>query len=167
MRVLLVRHSTAIDPHAAPTDDSRWLTDEGRTRMRRVALALRELGLAFDAIYTSPLVRAVQTAEILASSAPDFAGPLEVHPELAPDHGTTAQALAPLDHAGDDDLVVLVGHEPKIRVLAGTLAGLQHMPGFQPGSACLVELRGAHGAFRWMMDPRNGARALSPNDVPR
>jgi len=167
MQVLLLRHSSAIDPYAALHDEVRWLTDEGRARMRRMADALFEVGLRFTVIYTSPLVRAVQTAEILASASPDFHGPVEVHPELAPDFGTTAQALTPLDHADDDDLVVLVGHEPKIRVLTAHLAGLSHMPGFQPGAACLVEVHGGRGAFQWMMDPRTGERALTPSSVPR
>ncbi len=169
MRVVLIRHSLAVDPYGAPTDETRWLTDDGRVRMRQVAAELARLGLNYSAVYTSPLVRAVQTAEILAHHHPSFEGPIEVHPPLCPDHGTTAQALSPLDRAGSDDVVVFVGHEPKIRVLAGHLSGLGRMPGFQPGSVCLVHVDVAEGrgAFEWMMDPRDLERALSPDDVRR
>lgn len=169
MRVVLIRHSLAVDPYGAPTDETRWLTDAGRVRMRQVATELSELGLSYTKVYTSPLVRAVQTAEILAHHHPGFDGPIEVHPPLSPDHGTTAQALGPLDRAGADDVVVFVGHEPKIRVLAGHLSGLGSMPGFQPGSVCLVHLdaEAGRGAFQWMMDPRTMELARSPADVRR
>lgn len=167
MRVVLIRHSLAVDPYSAPTDDTRWLTDEGRVRMREVATHLAEMGLHYTRVYTSPLVRAVQTAEILSHCHPSFVGPIEVHPPLAPDHGTTAAALSPLDELGDDDIVALVGHEPKIRVLAGHLSGLGSMPGFQPGTACLIHIEGGRGTFQWMRDPRSGELARSPGDVKR
>ncbi len=100
------------------------------------------------AIFTSPLTRAVQTAEILASVA-TFDGPLVVHPPLAADYGTTAQALSVLERACDDDTVAIVSHAPKVRVLAGHLAGEPRMPAFRTGAICLVE----DGAFRWILSP--------------
>ena len=166
MKVLFIRHSLAVDPYDAPTDEMRWLTSEGRERMRAVSAALVEAGLRYDRVYTSPLVRAVQTAEILVQCHPNFDGPLEVHAPLAPDRGTTAQALSPLDDLDEGEaVVVFVGHEPKIRVLAGHLAGLGSMPGFHPGTVCMVELREGSGSFGWMMDPRTRRLASSPADV--
>ena len=151
MKVLLVRHSTAVDPYEAPTDDTRWLTAAGRARMRRVAE--RVAGEAAPTrIFTSPLVRAVQTAEILAGVG-GFEGPLEVHPPLAVEYGTTAQALAVLEKMPADAVVALVTHAPKVRVLAGHLSGQGHMPGFRTGSVCCVELGEAGGRFEWMLDP--------------
>ena len=155
MRILLVRHGPAVDPYAAPTDETRWLTDAGRRRVRQVASALADVGLRFTCIYTSPLVRAVQTAELLAQAQPGFDGPIEVHRALAPEHGSTAQALAPMDHAGEDDLIAMVTHEPKVRILAGHLTGLSSFPAFRTGAACLVEHDGRRGRFQWMMDPES------------
>ncbi len=154
MRILLVRHGPAVDPYATSFDEARWLTEAGRRRVRRVAQALAGLGLAPSAIYTSPLVRAAQTAEILAAAQPGFEGPVEVVHSLSPDRGTTAQALSPLDRAPDEALLFFVGHEPKIRVLAGHLSGITPFPAFQAGAACLVERdRDDRGRFEWMMDP--------------
>ena len=153
MRILLVRHGPAVDPYATSTDEARWLTEAGRRRVRKVAKALAELGLEPSIVFTSPFVRAVQTAEALASGQPRFEGPIEVVRALAPEQGSTAQALAPLERVPNDALVFLVGHEPKIRALAAHLSEVPGFPGFQPGAACLVEHDGEHGRFEWMMDP--------------
>jgi phosphohistidine phosphatase len=165
MRILLVRHGPAVDPYAAPTDETRWLTDEGRRRVRLVARALADAGLRFTRIYTSPLVRTVQTAELLAAAQPGFDGPIEVHRPLAPEHGSTAQALAPLDRAGEDDVLALVTHEPKVRILAGHLTGLASFPAFRTAAACLVVHDGTRGRFEWMMDPESGELARTVEAV--
>ena len=94
MKVLVIRHSSAIDPYSAPSDELRWLTPEGRERMRRVGSEIASR-ITPTQIYTSPLVRAVQTAEILAARL-QYQGRLIVHPPLAVEYGTTAQALSVL-----------------------------------------------------------------------
>ena len=147
MRVLVIRHSTAVDPYAAATDDTRWLTEEGRRRIRRIGKLL-----ATEApptrIFVSPLVRAVQTAEALAAEV-GLDGPIEATPVLSPEHGTTAQVSALLDGLGPQETVALVSHAPKVRVLAGHLAGASEMPGFRTGSVCAIE----DGAFAFWIDP--------------
>jgi phosphohistidine phosphatase len=154
MRVLLVRHGPAVDPYAAPTDELRWLTDAGRARVLHVGTKLRELGLRFDQIFTSPLVRSVQTAELLVRAHPDYLAPIETVRGLSAETGTTAQALAPLDTVDQDDLVALVTHEPKIRVLAGHLTGHRDFPAFKPGGACLIERSEGQGRLLWRLDPK-------------
>jgi len=153
MQVLLLRHAEAVDTRSAPTDHERWLTDIGRETITKVGKALRRLDLHYSCIYTSPLVRAVQTAEILAATHPGFLGPLEVHPALSSEVGSTAQALEPLEHAADDDLVVMVTHMPKVSVLAGQLCQLPTFPSFRTSSACLLSIEGRRGRFQWMLDP--------------
>lgn len=167
MRVLFVRHGPAIDPRGASFDEARWLTAEGRRRVRRVAGALVELDVAPTAIYASHLVRAVQTAEILAAAQPGFDSPVEVLPALSPERGTTAQALAPLDEASNDAVLFFVGHEPKIRALAGHLTGVGGFPAFKAGAACLVTSDGHSGRFEWMMDPETLALARSLDAIGR
>ncbi len=161
MRILVMRHGEAVDPHHAPSDDSRWLTGKGRTTVRGVAGALSELGLRYSRIYTSPLVRAVQTAEILAS-IDWFDGPVQVVAGLDPGQGTTRDALAPLEHAREDDFVVLVGHEPLVRVMTGHLLGVSTFPSFRAGSACLLRwTRGATAGFEFLMNPYTRERVDS------
>jgi len=153
MQVLLVRHAEAVDSRSAPSDFDRWLTAAGRRTMTRAGEALSSSGMQYTQIYTSPLVRAVQTAEILAASAPAFDGPLEVHRALSTEEGTTAQALSPLEHAANDALIVMVTHMPKVGVLAAHLGGLVSAPAFRTGSACLLSIDDGKGRVEWMLDP--------------
>ena len=70
IRIYLVRHGIAVDPAEMGSldDEARPLTGKGRKRFRRLARAFRDLGEPLDFIFTSPLVRAVQTAEILCGA---------------------------------------------------------------------------------------------------
>src|SRR5579862_1799700 len=65
MRVTLIRHAEAGDD--APRDEERALTARGREDARRLGHALARRGVDFSLMVTSPLVRAVQTAEIVAA----------------------------------------------------------------------------------------------------
>lgn len=154
MRVLLMRHGEAVDSRAASSDYDRWLTDEGRRTVTTVGEMLSRMDLHYACVYTSPLVRAVQTAEILVAMQPGFDGPLRVHRALSTEEGTTAQALDPLDDAGEGDVIVMVGHMPKVGVLAAHLGRLAHAPAFSPGSVCLVNVSGGKGRVQWMLDPQ-------------
>ena len=153
MQVLLVRHGEAVDMRSAPTDHDRWLTDTGRQTVTKVGKVLSGLDLRYSCVYTSPLVRAVQTAEILAATHADFRGPLEVQVALSTEAGSTAQALEPLEHAADDDLIVMVTHMPKVGVLAGHLCQLPTFPSFRTSAACLLSIERGKGRFQWMLDP--------------
>ena len=121
--------------------------------MTKVGEELYGSGLRYSRIYTSPLVRAVQTAEILAATALAFDGPLEVQRALSTEEGTTAEALAPLEAAEDDAVIVMVTHMPKVGVLASHLGRLASAPGFRTGAACLIALEGGMGRVEWMLDP--------------
>lgn len=153
MRVLLVRHGEAVDTRTAFSDYDRWLTEEGRRMVGSVGERLARMGLDYTRMLTSPLVRAVQTADILATTHPDFGGPVSVHRALASEEGTTAEALAPIDQAPDGELIVMVTHMPKIGMLAARLGGLSHPPSFTTASACLLEVEPGRGQALWMLDP--------------
>jgi len=70
MRVTLIRHAEAGDD--APRDEARALTLQGRGDSRRLGRALCRHGVGFDLMVSSPLVRAVQTAETLAGSLENY-----------------------------------------------------------------------------------------------
>ena len=155
-----MRHSTAVDPYGAPTDESRWLTSEGRVRMRNLVPVLGDALGPVSHFFTSPLVRAVQTADLLAEGL-GFPGAVEVHRPLAAEFGTTAQALSVLEDMDPRATVVLVTHAPKVRVLAGHLSGRPQMPGFRTASACAVDIdRQGNGKVAFWLDPEP-ARILS------
>ena len=67
MTVYLLRHGIAVERGRGDvqTDAARPLTPAGRRKLRRVAVAMRAMELSFDAILSSPLVRAQQTAEVI------------------------------------------------------------------------------------------------------
>ena len=98
-------------------------------------------------------MRAVQTAEILAATQTDFFGPLQIHAPLSTERGTTAQALAPLDEAEDHELIVLVGHEPKMSNLARFLTQDGHVPPFHTSSSCLLQIDAGRGRLQWGLHP--------------
>jgi phosphohistidine phosphatase len=160
MRVLLMRHGEAIPVDEAYDEATRWLTPNGRKVARSVAASVPALGLS--RIYTSPLTRAVQTAEILAS-AQEFEGPLTVWNGLA--FGSTAQALAPLDECGAHETIGLVGHMPLVASMASELASA-HVPSFKPAMLCSIAVDAARGRLEWLIDP-DTLRRLGPADLQR
>jgi phosphohistidine phosphatase len=111
-----MRHGPAEDHAASGRDFDRALTPSGRERVRDVARALVEGGEVPHLIFTSPLVRALQTAEIVAGLAQLAGGDalkaptVEIRGELAPDGDSEAFALKLL--SGSRERVMLVGHEP-------------------------------------------------------
>src|SRR5262245_41926926 len=112
MNVYLMRHGTAVaaDDPSVTVDNERPLTHKGIKRMRRAARGLRRLGIPFDGILTSPLLRARQTAEIVAAGL-GLDAHLEEISVLAPE-STVQQLLLGLTRYRDRDHLLLVGHEP-------------------------------------------------------
>jgi phosphohistidine phosphatase len=78
----LIRHGIAEERGNYEDDTQRPLTDEGRKKTKQVAKRLYDLGLRFDLLQTSPLVRAQQTADIFTEL---FATPVQQSLELAPE----------------------------------------------------------------------------------
>jgi len=119
MIIHLVRHAEAVERTVELADEHRFLTPRGRKRFRKTASDLKKSGIKPDVILTSPLIRAVQTAEILAQSL-KFKGDLVVSDLLA--HGFQIEGLDKLVQGFPRAKeIVLVGHEPEFGALAGTL----------------------------------------------
>ncbi|MEH2376064.1 phosphohistidine phosphatase SixA [Nostoc sp.] len=112
MELYLIRHGIAEDKGLGIKDEERSLTKEGRQKTEKVAQKLVKLGLSFDLILTSPLVRARQTAEILI--AEKLSSQLEESTHLAPDGEISSWLkdwLEPRNYSQNTQLA-LVGHEP-------------------------------------------------------
>src|SRR6476661_9798976 len=121
MQLLIVRHAIAEDREDwAPRDDKlRPLTDDGKKKMKEAAKALRTMVQRVDVLGTSPLTRAVETAEIL-SKVYDKIDPVMVD-ALAP--GQRPAALATwLRTQAVHKTVAVVGHEPGLGAAASWLA---------------------------------------------
>jgi len=150
--LLIVRHAIA-EEQAGGEDAARRLTPEGRRRMRRSARGLAELVGEVEAIATSPLLRAAETAELLREA---LGGPPPVEvAALRP--GARPEALLPwLREHQARATVAVVGHEPHLSALAAWLVTGRAVPLFplRKGGACLVALERAAGAgagsLRWL-----------------
>lgn len=145
MRVLLCRHAHAVDEGPRLPDEGRWLTPKGRQVARAVGRKLREHGVVVDAVVTSPLVRAVQTAELVAEGL-DFIGAVEALLPLAP--GVPSRVAAE-EVASRGAVVLAVGHEPGISALGAWLCNRPAFPPFRKGQISLVE----DGRPGWWLDP--------------
>jgi phosphohistidine phosphatase len=122
MELLLIRHGQAVDEAPGLDDAGRFLTGKGRVVTRKVARWLgREAGRRPLALWTSPLVRAVQTAEIVAEAA-GLTDEVIAVAELAPGH-TPDEVLARVVHHEGQGPLALVGHEPGLSQLAVRLLG--------------------------------------------
>ncbi len=162
MKLYLLRHGEAAD-HSdprQPNDAARPLTPKGRKRTRQLANALRQLEISFDVIFSSPLLRAQQTAEIVARSL-DLENKLRLTNHLAPG-GTFVDLLAQLEHArAQAKAVLLVGHEPYLSGLISLLCtgGPTLAVEMKKGGLCRLEMEtvkaGRCATLEWLLNPRH------------
>jgi phosphohistidine phosphatase len=152
MKLYLLRHATADD--IASSDAERELTSEGEEEARIAGAALAELGAKPKHIFSSPLVRARQTAEI-ASKSLSHAGKVEILDEL--ENGeTTVSLLKALKPYGSANEILLVGHIPSLSEHLAGLIGAKSAEGLPLGKgtvACveLEQLRIGAGQLRWLL----------------
>jgi phosphohistidine phosphatase len=167
MKLLVIRHAIAEDQavwaKTGESDDQRPLTDAGRKKMKRGAKGLNQVVDSIDLLATSPLTRAVQTAEIVARR---FKGaPTTVATVLTPDQSNQSflEWLRSIDRA---ELVAIVGHEPHLSGLVSWLVSGRDgsVIELKKGAACLLEFEGqpAAGGARllWALTPEQ-LRALA------
>ena len=156
MRLLLIRHAIAVDSGTAGiADDERPLTREGRERFAEAARGLARLVDAPDVLFTSPLLRARQTAQIAREA---WGGP---KPQLLEclSSGEFVPLAKALDAEGEKDGIVLVGHEPHMSELLARLVGTKRHAAlvFRKGGAALVDVPGPlgeGGRLVWFLPPR-------------
>jgi phosphohistidine phosphatase len=152
MDLFLIRHAAAAEGALYGADGERPLTAEGRRSARAVGASLQQHGVKLDHLLCSPLVRAVETAELIAVSL-EFDGELEILPELAPE-GSPANVISRL--GSRSGRTALVGHLPSIGQLLGTLLG--RPSGVTMSKMSVVRLGYADGRpakLVWVMTPRH------------
>lgn len=167
MQLLIVRHSAAEDKEdfakTGKSDDLRPLTAEGKETMAQAAKGLREVVPEISELATSPLVRARETAEILAR-----AYRIEI--------GATTDVLSPeapvekfiewIADRAKRDVIAVVGHEPHLSALTTWLmcGTKESRIELKKGGACLLTFHGAPKAgsatLEWLMHPKH-LRALA------
>jgi len=159
MMLYILRHAAAEEAASSGDDGARKLTERSKEKMLGAAAGFRAMGLKFDAILTSPLVRATETAELVAS-AYDNSPPPQVVPALATGIAA-AEAVAALRAFSRHDDVMIVGHEPQLSAIASILltgAGDAAHLKLKTGGCIAIDLparfeRGG-GELRWMLTHR-------------
>lgn len=141
MLLTLVRHGDATPSNISLGDAGRSLSLRGREQARATGRALASQDPRLTHVWTSPLVRAVQTTELMLAAlafAFAFEGIVEVRDDLFPDSPSSSlrQALAKLESNAD---VLVVGHMPYMAALASELLSTQ-VGGFATGAALRMEL---------------------------
>lgn len=158
MLLVLFRHGPAGTPlpSRGPDDAKRPLSPRGVEKTRRAALGLKRVLDTEPRIVSSPLVRAKETADLLAAAYVPMLQ-VEIMEELAPGR-SQEEILARIVEQGNGT-VVLVGHEPGLGHLAGVLVtGAQMTLPLKKAGACGIELEGTvapgQGELMWFATPR-------------
>lgn len=155
--IYLVRHAIAAERGEDwPDDDKRPLTARGVARFKESVTGLARLDVAVDEIFTSPLVRAKQTAELLAAGLPGKPS-VKVLDALSPGHAP-GSVLAQLAKAAKRRRIALVGHEPGLGELAAHLIGAGRALPFKKGGVCRIDVESLTsrraGALSWFVTPK-------------
>jgi phosphohistidine phosphatase len=143
----LLRHGEAV-PHDSKPDPERELTAVGERQARAAGAALARLGIEFSAIYSSPKVRALDTAWLAAES-------LNVKPEVESVLGEgfdASDALELLGRHDGDARVLVVGHNPSFAQVVRDLTSGR--VDFKKGAIAAVRLRGRQGELVVLLRPR-------------
>ena len=149
-----MRHSEAVEKeHWKGTERLRPLSEAGERNTAKAAGRFAGLGLHPDLILSSPLTRALRTAELMAEA---FGKPLVpiADERLAP--GFDEDALDDiLDEYSGKESILLVGHEPDLGLIAGSLSACARIE-LKKGALALVDLDADTGEGRllWLV-PQN------------
>jgi phosphohistidine phosphatase len=159
MRLILVRHAEAVNVgyDGVRSDFDRHLTAHGHTTARALANRLAALRVTVDAVATSPLVRARQTAEPLLGLIRGGSTDAVLIPELAPDTHKPKKVASALNAVGVRTLIA-VSHLPDVAAFAGWLIGTGgNGVEFDKGTAAMIETGGelaeGDGSLVWLVTP--------------
>jgi len=146
-----LRHGKAGSPQAQ-NDDARELTSTGATALRAAAPLWRRLNLRPDVVLSSPLPRALQTAQLFCAAV---GGQPLTDDRLRPGAGWGEMARA-MASRPDARRVMFVGHEPDLSSAIVELTGAASVRMRKGGLAC-VEFYGVPepggGEIAWLLDP--------------
>lgn len=162
MELFLIRHADATPADVGMDDAERPLSEEGIKKMRKAAKGLRNVLKGtfppMDAILTSPLLRAVQTARILAGEVNDSDEVIECQPLGG--QFSWAEILPFLNRYPEVARVALVGHEPELGKLAGwlTSGNSDSCIRMKKGSVICFEVEemaeAPRARLRWFLTPK-------------
>ena len=153
MRIYLVRHAESVDRVPGMPDAARYLSARGRVSFREMARRFREAGALPTRMFTSPFVRAVQTAEILSETL-QYDAEVAVALQLAP--GFDVEGLnVVLDGFPGEREIAFVGHEPDLGDILTRLLSLPRRYAMRKGSIAALDLpdtgNRVRADFAWLL----------------
>lgn len=159
MNLYVIRHAIAVDEGTSEyeSDSERPLTDKGRKKMRQIAKSLRNLGVEFDLILSSPYVRARETAEILADVF-KMKKKLHFSDNLIP-LGNPELLITEVNEKYPVNSLAVVGHEPHLSTLMGLLVAENAKIDvtLKKGGVCYLSADDLHQEHRatleWLLTP--------------
>jgi len=157
MEIYVFRHGIAEDAPPGGSDAQRALTDEGREKLRRVLRRAKAAGVAPSLILSSPLVRAVQTAEIAAEFL-SYEGELVLTKALVPE-GNPRGVWEEIRARRGQPSVLVAGHEPLLsQVVAYLLGSPSVQVEMKKGALVRIDIEGfrpdPRGVLMWMLTPK-------------
>jgi phosphohistidine phosphatase len=147
----LLRHGEA-EPHDPGADDARRLTERGRDQSRAAGRALAALGIEFQHVFTSPKTRALETARLACEAL----GCEPVEHEPLREGFDREDALELLAATGDDQRVLIVGHEPDFSQVVHDLTGGRIA--LKKGGVAGLKVAGTSGELLVLVRPRELGR---------
>ena len=152
LELYLLRHADAGQPGRPQDDAERPLSDKGIRQSERLAVHLALVGFKPDVIVSSPKLRALQTAEIVAAA---LRMDVRVEDALGEALGL-ADVERVLADAGNPARPLLVGHDPDFSALLSTLVGAGEVP-MRKGALARVDIEppiaAGRGTLRWLLPP--------------
>jgi phosphohistidine phosphatase len=157
MKLFLIRHAEAIDyeTESVRNDEHRYITPKGRKVSAAVFRTLKDNFADLDKIFTSPLIRAVQTAEVLAISS-KYKHDVEIVNELLI-NSSTARVSQLLKRNTVFNTVALIGHEPMMSSLVTGLSDRKNLNfQFKKSGVCYIDYdpEKEEGVFNWYFSPK-------------
>lgn len=152
--IVLLRHGLAEEKTAEKPDQERSLTSDGHARMKQIAKGIERAFPKAQVIYSSPLLRAVQTA-LWVSKGYRQRVKVGTTDTLAP--GASPTAFTEFINALAERRVIVVGHEPNLSEYLGALLGSDGTERFElkKGGCYGVRLRqDGTCVFEWLLSPR-------------
>jgi len=160
MIVYFLRHASAGQPKITPKQDEKRPIDKvGEQQCHDVGQALVALGVEVDTIISSPLTRAVQTAE-LAVKELGYKDRIEISDAMRPE-ASYDQFHDLLEHHRNSKAIMVVGHNPSItEFLLRLVTGSDHSEciDFKKGAVAKVEVEEGKGVLNWLFTPKMASK---------
>jgi len=156
MILYFLRHASAGESLISPKkDEKRALDKEGIEQCGYVGRALAVLDVQVDAMVSSPLKRATQTASLVGNEL-GFEGKLQIENALRPG-ATFADFRRMLEKYSKLEAVMVVGHNPNLSQFLGAAisdSGCEASVDLKKGAVARVDMRRASGTLQWCLTPK-------------